>query len=66
MSDNARTLKQNNTIASIIGANYVKGSGLEGPFMTKSGKLCTTKNEKVNILDPDKICIFHMKTGRVK
>ena len=54
MSDIAKIKTQQHKLPSINRAKYGKRSGLEGPFMTKSGQVVYYDHKKGQYLDPDK------------
>ena len=54
MSDIAKIKTQQHRLPSINRAKYGKRSGLEGPFMTKSGQVVYYDHKKGQYLDPDK------------
>ena len=54
MPDIAKIKTQQHKLPSINRAKYGKRSGLEGPFMTKSGQVVYYDHKKGQYLDPDK------------
>jgi len=54
MSDIAKIKTQQHRLPSINRAKYGKRSGLEGPFMTKSGQVVYYDHKKGQYLDPDR------------
>ena len=54
MSDIAKIKTQQHKLPSINRTKYGKRSGLEGPFMTKSGQVVYYDHKKGQYLDPDK------------
>ena len=54
MSDIAKIKTQQHKLPSINRAKYGKRSGLEGPFMTKSGQVVYYDHKKGQYLDPDR------------
>jgi len=54
MPDIAKIKTQQHRLPSINRAKYGKRSGLEGPFMTKSGQVVYYDHKKGQYLDPDR------------
>ena len=54
VSDIAKIKTQQHKLPSINRAKYGKRSGLEGPFMTKSGQVVYYDHKKGQYLDPDR------------